>query len=67
MEPDDGVTPGEIWVRGFRCRCGNEWTQRDLRNTELPKVCPKCRSPRWNLPYKWRRKDKVADSETGLT
>ena len=25
MEPDDGVTPGEIWVRGYRCRCGNVW------------------------------------------
>ena len=61
MEADDGVTPGEIWVKGFRCRCGYTWTKRDLNDTERPKVCPSCRSPRWDSPYRWRRKDKEDD------
>jgi predicted Zn-dependent protease len=34
---------------GFRCdRCAHEWIPRDLE-TE-PRVCPKCKSPYWNVP-----------------
>ena len=38
-----------ITVIGYRCdRCGHEWVPRDFSN--LPKVCPKCKSPYWNVP-----------------
>ena len=34
----------------LRCkRCNHEWIQRDIK---LPKVCPRCKSPYWNLPKK---------------
>ena len=40
----------EIKVKGYRCeRCGHEWTPRGLKE---PKVCPKCKSPYWNVPKK---------------
>ena len=32
-------------------RCGHDWIQRGI---ELPKVCPRCKSPYWN---KKRRKE----------
>jgi predicted Zn-ribbon and HTH transcriptional regulator len=39
----------EIRVKGFRCeRCGHEWVPRDLEIE--PRVCPKCKSPYWNIP-----------------
>lgn len=38
-----------ITVMGYRCdRCGHEWVPR--RFTSEPKVCPKCKSPHWNVP-----------------
>lgn len=41
-----------ITVMGFRCeRCGHEWIPRGQAE-ELPRVCPKCRSPWWNRPRK---------------
>ncbi len=40
-----------ITVMGFRCeRCGHEWIP--LRTAEEPRVCPKCKSPYWNVPKK---------------
>ena len=40
-----------ITVMGFRCeRCGHEWLPRDTMRE--PKVCPKCKSPYWNIPRK---------------
>ena len=38
---------GEVWIRGYRCRCGHEWLP---RNGQRPSVCPKCKSPRWDKP-----------------
>ena len=36
---------------GFKCdRCEHEWVPRTLE-TE-PRVCPKCKSPYWNVPRK---------------
>ena len=45
---------GAFKVTAFRCRCGHEWTPRPLSSTERPRVCPKCKSPRWDQPYKFR-------------
>ncbi len=41
----------KITVNGFRCeRCGHEWIPREKK--EYPKVCPKCKSPYWDIPRK---------------
>ncbi len=41
----------EIKVKGFQCeRCGHEWVPRDIN--QEPKVCPKCKSPYWNVKRK---------------
>ena len=56
MEAVDTGQPGVFQCVAYRCRCGHEWTNRYLKHTERPKVCPKCKSPRWDQPYKFRRK-----------
>ncbi len=39
----------QLW--GYRCeRCEHEWVPRDKNNE--PRVCPKCKSPYWNVPRK---------------
>lgn len=41
-----------ITVMGFKCdRCNHEWIPRGESETE-PRVCPKCKSPYWNIPRK---------------
>ena len=41
-----------ITVMGYRCeRCGHEWFPR-RDNEKEPKVCPKCKSPYWNIAKK---------------
>lgn len=38
-----------ITLMGYRCeRCGHEWVPRDT--LKEPRVCPKCKSPYWNVP-----------------
>ena len=38
----------KVKLSGYRCeRCGHEWVP---RNDAAPLVCPKCKSPYWNLP-----------------
>jgi len=40
----------KITLEGYRCeRCGHEWV---ARCKEEPRVCPKCKSPYWNVPKK---------------
>src|SRR5437899_11414927 len=35
-----------IALEGFRCaRCGHEWVP---RKDEVPRVCPRCKSPFWD-------------------
>jgi len=39
----------KITVDGFKCeRCEHKWIPRDVK--EKPKVCPKCKSPYWDVP-----------------
>jgi hypothetical protein len=47
-KPDIGM----VQLLGCRCRCGHEWLPRDHETGERPLVCPKCKSPRWDKPYK---------------
>lgn len=40
---------GKIKVDAYKCeRCGHIWVPRNYNNE--PKVCPKCKSPYWNMP-----------------
>lgn len=40
----------KLQIEGFKCeRCGHEWV---ARGKEEPIVCPKCKSPYWNVPKK---------------
>jgi hypothetical protein len=46
-----------INIKAFKCeRCGHIWLPRDVLekinklDEYLPKVCPKCKSPYWNIP-----------------
>jgi hypothetical protein len=43
----------EITVFKCRCRCGHEWITRE---TERPRVCPKCKSANWDREKKFERK-----------
>ena len=47
---------GEIKLDGFLCdRCDHMWASR--RNSEQkPTVCPRCKSPYWNIPRKVQNK-----------
>ena len=41
----------DIVVKGYKChRCGHEWIPRNKK--EIPRVCPKCKSPYWDKPKK---------------
>ena len=64
MDDGDAVTPGVFQVTAYRCRCGHEWVARDLRQTERPRVCPKCKSANWDRPYLFRREDGVRVAAT---
>lgn len=39
----------KVKLAGFRCeRCDHEWVPREAG--QEPRVCPKCKSPYWNVP-----------------
>lgn len=41
---------GRITLQGFECeRCGHKWVPREEGN---PRVCPRCKSPYWDIPRK---------------
>jgi len=45
---------GKVKLEGYVCeRCEHVWL---ARNKEKPRVCPKCKSPYWDIPRKRRRK-----------
>ena len=50
----------QVTITAYRCRCGHEWGPRSLRQSERPRVCPKCKSANWDQPYKWGGKAKEA-------
>ena len=52
----------KITVPGCRCRCGHEWIPKRWRIGERPLVCPECKSPRWDKPYKYRDVDRKRSS-----
>ena len=40
----------KIKIEGFKCeRCDHEWVS---RKENIPIVCPKCKSPYWNIKKK---------------
>ena len=44
---------GRVKLEGYRCeRCNHIWVPRD---EEIPRVCPKCKSPYWDIPRGIRR------------
>lgn len=53
---DDEIGMVAVTLPGCRCRCGHEWVPRVPG--ERPHVCPKCKSPRWDLPKLFERGSK---------
>lgn len=50
---------GEIKIDGFKCeRCGHLWVGR-IGRKEKPVVCPKCKSPYWNIPRKMEARNEA--------
>jgi len=44
-----------VKVPGFRCeRCKHKWIPR-VKVKEDPIICPKCKSPYWNIPKKKKK------------
>jgi predicted Zn-ribbon and HTH transcriptional regulator len=51
---------GEITLKGYQCeRCNHKWIPRE--ESEIPRVCPKCKSPYWDKPRKIEGKKKDID------
>jgi len=47
---------GKIKIDGYLCeRCKHKWV---ARNSEEPRVCPRCKSPYWDRPRKKKIKRK---------
>lgn len=47
-----------LQIEGYKCeRCEHEWASRQADAPE-PKVCPKCKSPYWNVPRKAKKRAK---------
>ena len=61
MQDDDAaheeVEPCKFHVTAYRCRCGHEWVPAKIRQTQPPRVCPRCKSPNWDKPHLFRRPD----------
>ena len=51
------ASTGAFMVTAYRCRCGHEWVPNFRRSGGRPRVCPKCKSPNWDMPYQFRRVD----------
>jgi len=46
----------EVTLRGYECsRCNHQWVPRD---SEKPRVCPKCKSPYWDVQRKTKARRK---------
>ena len=50
----------QLKVWGYRCeRCKHEWIPR-IKVDKEPIICPKCKSPYWNVP----KKNKINKAKT---
>jgi len=52
---------GEIKLSGYICeRCSHVWVPRSMgkASSKKPLVCPKCKSPYWNIPRKNKNRGK---------
>jgi len=39
-----------VTLKLFKCNaCGHEWKRRNKRAKGKPRICPVCKSPKWNL------------------
>ncbi len=45
--PTSTTELGEVYLKGFRCRCGHGWIPRAVSH---PRTCPKCKSTNWDKP-----------------
>jgi len=47
---------GRVSLEGYKCeRCGHIWIPRKYQikdKKKEPIICPKCKSPYWNIPRK---------------
>lgn len=59
MTSKDGGLASTFRVTAYRCRCGHEWVPRDLRSTERPRLCPKCKSVNWDKPMRRKVEPKL--------
>lgn len=54
MQKEGGAN---ILIIGNKCfRCGHEWISSDKE--QIPKVCPRCKSPYWDRPRLKPKEDK---------
>ena len=58
--------PGVFQVAAYRCRCGHEWVTKDLHQAERPKMCPRCKTVNWDLPYRPSRKTSAETQLEGV-
>lgn len=43
----------KVTISKYRCeRCDHEWIPREFK--KRPRVCPKCKSPYWDVPKRKR-------------
>jgi transcription elongation factor Elf1 len=55
LKKDGGNIMGELKLDGYVCeRCNHIWVSRiiKLKEKRKPLVCPKCKSPYWDIPRK---------------
>lgn len=51
IEADNTRPPGEFLTIAYRCgKCGHEWVPKGLRYIDYPRMCPRCKSVRWDRP-----------------
>ena len=54
-----------VLILGHRChRCHHAWVPRNI--SEIPEICPKCKSPYWKKPKtRFLKKDKKGGKKNG--
>ena len=56
---------GKIKIDGYVCeRCSHQWVARNSKGNknnsrEEPRVCPRCKSPYYNVPRKKKNKGRL--------